>query len=71
LYDFWGKIHRYIERVAARAATARTTKASRCYCIIRVESPDEPGVAIEHLDFAIAELRHMKMQPALERALRH
>jgi hypothetical protein len=27
--------------------------------------------AIEHLDFAIAELRKMKMQPALERALRH
>ena len=27
--------------------------------------------AIEHLDFAIAELRDMKMQPSLERALRH
>jgi hypothetical protein len=26
---------------------------------------------IEHLGFAIAELRDMKMQPALERALRH
>jgi hypothetical protein len=25
--------------------------------------------AIEHLDFAIAEFRDMKMQPALERAL--
>jgi len=33
--------------------------------------PDERGAAIEHLDFAIAELREMKMQPALERALRH
>jgi hypothetical protein len=33
--------------------------------------PDERGAAIEHLDFAIAELRDMKMQPALERALRH
>ena len=31
--------------------------------------PDERDVAIEHLDFAIAELRDMKMQPALERAL--
>ncbi|MSQ14478.1 MAG: hypothetical protein EXR50_01255 [Dehalococcoidia bacterium] len=27
--------------------------------------------AIEHLDFAIAEFQAMKMQPALERALRH
>ena len=33
--------------------------------------PDQPNAAIEHLDFAIAELRDMKMQPALERALRH
>jgi tetratricopeptide (TPR) repeat protein len=31
--------------------------------------PDEHDAAIEHLDFAIAELRAMKMQPALERAL--
>jgi len=28
-------------------------------------------VALEHLDFAIAEFREMKMQPSLERALRH
>jgi hypothetical protein len=33
--------------------------------------PDERDAAIKHLDFAIAELREMKMQPALERALRH
>jgi hypothetical protein len=33
--------------------------------------PDERDAAIEHLDFAIAEFREMKMQPALERALRH
>jgi hypothetical protein len=33
--------------------------------------PDEHDAAIEHLDFAIADLRDMKMQPALERALRH
>jgi hypothetical protein len=31
--------------------------------------PNEQDAAIEHLDFAIAELRDMKMQPALERAL--
>ncbi len=27
--------------------------------------------AMQHLDFAIAEFRAMKMQPYLERALRH
>jgi tetratricopeptide (TPR) repeat protein len=32
--------------------------------------PDEEAVALEHLDFAIGELREMKMQPALERALK-
>jgi tetratricopeptide (TPR) repeat protein len=31
--------------------------------------PEERDAAIDHLDFAIAELRDMKMQPALERAL--
>ena len=33
--------------------------------------PDEPTEAQEHLDFAIEEFRAMKMQPALERVLRH
>ena len=33
--------------------------------------PDERDTAIEHLDFAIGEFREMKMQPSLERALRH
>jgi len=33
--------------------------------------PQEQAEALAHLDFAIAELREMKMQPALERALRH
>ncbi len=33
--------------------------------------PDEHHTAIEHLDFAIAEFGEMKMQPSLERALRH
>jgi hypothetical protein len=31
--------------------------------------PDEKTEATEHLDFAIRELREVKMQPALERAL--
>jgi len=33
--------------------------------------PKERAEALEHLDFAIAEFREMKMQPSLERALRH
>jgi tetratricopeptide (TPR) repeat protein len=33
--------------------------------------PNERAAAIEHLDFAIGEFREMKMQPSLERALRH
>jgi tetratricopeptide (TPR) repeat protein len=32
--------------------------------------PDEKAEATEHLDFAIRELREMKMQPALDRALK-
>jgi tetratricopeptide (TPR) repeat protein len=33
--------------------------------------PNEKKEAVEHLDFAIKEFREMKMQPSLERALRH
>jgi serine/threonine protein kinase/tetratricopeptide (TPR) repeat protein len=33
--------------------------------------PDEKAEALKHLDFAIKEFREMKMQPSLERALRH
>jgi eukaryotic-like serine/threonine-protein kinase len=33
--------------------------------------PAENKEALEHLDFAIKEFREMKMQPSLERALRH
>jgi len=33
--------------------------------------PEERAEALEHLDFAIAEFRDMKMQPSLERALKH
>jgi tetratricopeptide (TPR) repeat protein len=33
--------------------------------------PAERPAAMEHLDFAVTEFREMKMQPSLERALRH
>jgi hypothetical protein len=32
--------------------------------------PDEKAEALGHLNFAIRELREMKMQPSLERALK-
>ena len=33
--------------------------------------PEERAEALEHLDSAINEFREMKMQPSLERALKH
>jgi hypothetical protein len=33
--------------------------------------PDEKKEALEHLDFSIKEFQDMKMQPSLERALKH
>jgi uncharacterized protein (DUF924 family) len=33
--------------------------------------PEEKKEALEHPDFTIKEFREMKMQPSLERALRH
>jgi hypothetical protein len=33
--------------------------------------PNEKREALEHLDFVIKESQDMKMQPSLERALRH
>jgi hypothetical protein len=33
--------------------------------------PDEEAEALEHLGFAISELREMKTQPSFERALEH
>ena len=33
--------------------------------------PEERAEAVQHLDFSISEFQEMKMQPSLERALRH
>jgi len=35
------------------------------------EGPDARPEALAHLDFGVEEFRAMKMQPFLERALRH
>jgi len=39
--------------------------------LLQEHYPEEKPEALEHLDFAINEFREMKMQPSLERALRH
>jgi len=36
-----------------------------------VIAKDNSVEALEHLDFAITEFREMRMQPSLERALKH
>jgi hypothetical protein len=59
--------------------TSRSCSISRWDgCNSRAKKPskpawkhDESAGAIEHLDFVIGEFREMKMQPSLERALRH
>ena len=38
---------------------------------MRNSAASRAAEALEHLDFAIAEFQDMKMQPSLERALRH
>jgi class 3 adenylate cyclase len=58
-----GKVHFRPEIALTRLAIAE----------LPLENDDQAhhAEALEHLDFAIAEFRDMKMQPALERALRH
>jgi len=48
-----------------------TGPGARAGAINRAPMQAERAEAMEHLDFAIAEFRGMKMQPSLERALRH
>jgi hypothetical protein len=40
-------------------------------CQSRCDYPSEQAEALEQLDFAIAKFREMRMQPSLERSLRH
>jgi hypothetical protein len=60
--DWATAIHHRPEIALARLQTAE---------ILLDHYPNEESEALEHLDFAIAEFRLMKMRPALERALRH
>ncbi|MEW6188361.1 MAG: hypothetical protein AB1585_21805 [Thermodesulfobacteriota bacterium] len=39
--------------------------------LLMEQYPQKRSEAIAHLDFVIPEFRDMKMQPSLERALRH
>jgi hypothetical protein len=60
--DLCGKIRHRPEIALARLQLAE---------LLLEHFRDERAAAIEHLDFAIGEFRDMKMQPSLERALRH
>jgi hypothetical protein len=72
-----GQIQQARARLAAGLEMCRRTRFRPEVAVIRLDLaellldhyPDERDAAIEHLDFAIAEFREMKMQPALERAL--
>jgi hypothetical protein len=71
-----GEARRYYDLALAGATTIRfrpeiaLTRLQLAELLLE-HYPDERAAAIEHLDFAIAEFRDMKMQPSLERALRH
>jgi len=58
------RVRRQIDRLPDEADEAYVRQDWQNYS-------DERAAAIQHLDFAIAELREMKMPPAPERALRH
>ncbi len=57
------------ERIRCRPAIALTRL--QLAELLLAHYPDKGTEAQEHLDFAIAEFREMKMRPSLERALRH
>jgi serine/threonine protein kinase len=53
------------------AESGTRTRRSRKSRADEAPAPAERNEAMRHLDFAIGEFREMKMQPSLERALRH
>ena len=59
--------HRFSLAARDLRSVTRVTAAVAC----GVHCPLDPSKALEREDFAIAEFRDMKMQPSLERALRH
>ena len=66
---FYDRAREACEKVRFRPELA-LTRLAIAELLLKHE-PDKPAEAQAHLDFAIEELREMKMQPALERALRH
>jgi hypothetical protein len=67
--DFYDLAVTNCKKVGFRPELA--VSSSRLAELLLEHYPDERDAAIEHLDFAISEFREMKMQPSLERALRH
>jgi len=60
-----------VEGRTARGSTGRSDSEESSDSMSSPRADEMRREALEHLDFAIAEFREMKMQPSLERALRH
>src|SRR3972149_96164 len=67
-----GSTTRRLSRYATRCACGRRRRSAPGMAELLLEgNEDEEAEGQRHLDFAISELREMKMQPWLERALKH
>jgi hypothetical protein len=67
---YYDQALRVCDKVHFRPETA-LTHLQLAELLLDDANGDQGAEALEHLDFAIAEFREMKMQPALERSLRH
>ena len=67
--DYYNKALEVCEKIRFRPEIA-LTRLGLAELLLE-HHQDERAAAIEHLDFAINEFREMKMQPSLERALKH
>ena len=59
------------ECLAALSERARNEALEVLAELLLAHFPDKQAEALAHLDFAIEEFGAMKMQPSLERSLRH
>jgi len=57
--------------VIGSVKTKTSQRKTQSQAVKRRNKPSFQPEALEHLNFAIKEFRYMKMQPSLERALKH
>ena len=67
--DYYAQALEVCERVRFRPEIALTRL--QLAELLLDHYPDDRAAAVEHLDFVVREFGEMKMQPSLERALRH